>query len=108
MNKLMDGHQLNSRDPQTREILDSLGMSQSRISSPQFLGDVRVLDRKPFHVRFINYRLMRRCSRMSIIAPVKIGIDHHRFWHKGALFMSLGGPLGLLNRWANTASFHCT
>jgi hypothetical protein len=41
MNKLMDGGQLNSRDPQTREMRDGPGVSQLSVLSPQFLGDVR-------------------------------------------------------------------
>src|SRR5882724_6278800 len=77
-------------------MLDGPRMSQSGILSPQLLGNVRVLDRKPFHVRFINYRIVRRCPRMSIIAPVKIRIDHHRFGHKGSTVHVIGRTIGIV------------
>jgi hypothetical protein len=34
MNKLMNGHQFDSRNPQTREMLDGLGVSQPSVLSP--------------------------------------------------------------------------
>jgi hypothetical protein len=77
MNKLVHGHEFHSGDPQTSEMPDGLGVRKSRVSSAQLLRDIRVPDRKAFNVRCINHRLVRRCPRMSIIAPIKIGIDHH-------------------------------
>jgi len=84
MNKLMDGHEFHGCDSQTGEMLDGPGVPQSRVSSPQLLGDVRVPDGKAFNVRFINHRLVRWCPGMSIIAPIKIGSDHNRFRDEGS------------------------
>src|SRR4029077_12905396 len=96
MNKLMDGHKFYSRDPQAREMLDGFGMTQSRISPPQLLGDIRLSDRKAFNVRFINYRLVRRCPRMPIIPPIKIWIGHNRFWHQGSAVLVIGRTIGIV------------
>ena len=33
---------------------------------------------------------------MSIIGPVKIGIDHHRFWHKGSTVHVIGRTVAIV------------
>src|SRR4030095_10785352 len=77
-------------------MLDGFGMGQSGVGSPQLLGDVRVFDRKTFNVRFVHYRLVRRCARMSIIAPIKIRIDHHRFRHEASAVFVIGRTIGIV------------
>src|SRR4029434_1635805 len=77
-------------------MLDGFGMGQSGIGSPQLLGDVRVFDRKAFNVRFVHYRLVRRCPRMPIVAPIKIRIGHHRFRHEGSAVFVIGRTIGIV------------
>ena len=79
-------------------MLDGLGVRQSGVGSPQLLGDVRVPDRKAFNVRFINYRLVRRCPGMPIVAPIKIRIDHHRFRHEGSAVFVIGRTIGIVEK----------
>src|SRR5947199_7996112 len=96
MNKLMNGHEFHSCNSQTGEMLDGPGVRQSRVSSPQFLGDVRVSDRKTFNVRFINYRLVRLRARMSVIAPIEKRIDHHRLWHERRAVFIIGSTVRIV------------
>src|SRR5437773_5293492 len=78
MNKLVDRHELDSRDAQRLKVLDHGRMRNPGIRAAQLLLNIWMRTRHSLHVRFIDDRFVQRRFRGTVIAPLEIRVVHHR------------------------------
>ena len=78
LNKLVDRHELDSRDAQRLKVLDHGRMRKTGIRAAQLFLHIWMTASHSLHVRFIDDRFVQWGFGGPVIAPLEIRVVHHR------------------------------
>src|SRR6266568_1279996 len=78
LNKLVDRHELDSRNAQRLKVLDHGRMRKTRIRAAQLVLHIWMTARHSLHVRLIDDRFVQWGFGGTVIAPLEIRVVHHR------------------------------
>ena len=70
VDELVDGHELQRRDPQAGEVLDDGRLGQSGVGAAQVLGDLLVEPGYALDVRLVDDRLVVRVARGPVVPSI--------------------------------------
>jgi hypothetical protein len=95
MDELVDGHELDGRDPQVPEVADDRRMAHAGVGAAHLLGDLRVEHRHALDVGLVDDRLRVVVMGAALCAPVEVRADDHR--HEGVVdgVLVVGGVRGV-------------
>ncbi len=72
----VDGHQLECRDSQPRQVFDHGRGRKARISAAQMFWNSGLHQRQPANVSFVDHRVVPRNAWRTVVTPRERGIDH--------------------------------
>jgi hypothetical protein len=81
--EVVDGEQLNCRNPELHQVIDYRTACHACVSASQFRRYRRVQHRYAPDVCLVDDRLVQRGARCGVVTPVERRVDHYRAWHVG-------------------------
>ena len=82
VDELVHRHQLDRGDAEPDEPVDDVGEREPRVGAAEVRRHRRVRLREPLGVDFVEQRLVQRCHRRAVVAPVEVRIDDDRLRHE--------------------------
>ena len=73
--EVLNGHQLDGRDPEFRQVLDDWWRRDGRIGPADLLGNVRVRHRQALDVRFVDHGFVPGGPKRLVVPPIKGVVD---------------------------------
>ena len=91
VDELVHRHQLDGGDAEPDEPVDDVREREARVGAAEVRRHRRVRLRESLGVDFVEQRLVQRCHRRAVVAPVEVRIDDDRLRHE-ARAVARAGP----------------